>query len=189
LVTATNRFTGSSIVVMGSMVSGCAMKFVMRSSIDRGSRIKVGSVTRLKSAPGRSCDMMCESTASDVLVSIQTRHLQRRRTVTLVFVHDRLVFLGDLIASTTRLVHRGRATACILARRSASLHVSETACKTAKIDALVSDVLRICETPGRCGMVALVSARTECEVRGELCQPWEVVGWRQAATSGCVNRA
>lgn len=37
--------------------------FVMRSSIDRGSRIKVGSVTRLKSAPGRSCDMMCVSTA------------------------------------------------------------------------------------------------------------------------------
>ena len=28
--------------------------FVMRSSIDRGSRIKVGSVTRLRSAPGRS---------------------------------------------------------------------------------------------------------------------------------------
>jgi hypothetical protein len=36
--------------------------FVMRSSIDRGSRMKVGSVTRLRSAPGRSCDMMWEST-------------------------------------------------------------------------------------------------------------------------------
>ena len=37
--------------------------FVIRSSIDRGSSIKVGSVTRLRSAPGRSCDIMCESTA------------------------------------------------------------------------------------------------------------------------------
>lgn len=34
------------------------------SSIDRGSRMKVGSVIRLRSAPGRSCDMICESTRS-----------------------------------------------------------------------------------------------------------------------------
>lgn len=32
--------------------------FVMRSNIDRGSRMKVGRVIRLRSAPGRSCDMM-----------------------------------------------------------------------------------------------------------------------------------
>lgn len=32
--------------------------FVMRSSMDRGSRINVGSVTRLRSAPGRSCAMI-----------------------------------------------------------------------------------------------------------------------------------
>ena len=43
--------------------------FVMRSSIDRGSRMKVGSVTRLRSAPGRSCDIMCESTAIQSCVS------------------------------------------------------------------------------------------------------------------------
>jgi hypothetical protein len=36
--------------------------FVMRSNIDRGSRIKVGSVTRLRSAPGRSWEMIWEST-------------------------------------------------------------------------------------------------------------------------------
>ena len=36
--------------------------FVMRSSIDRGSRMKVGRTTRLKSAPGRSWEMICEST-------------------------------------------------------------------------------------------------------------------------------
>lgn len=36
--------------------------FVMRSNIERGSRMKVGSTTRLKSAPGRSCEMMCVRT-------------------------------------------------------------------------------------------------------------------------------
>ena len=38
--------------------------FVMRSSIDRGSRMKVGRVTRLKSAPGRSWDIICMSTVT-----------------------------------------------------------------------------------------------------------------------------
>jgi hypothetical protein len=32
--------------------------FVIRSSIDRGSRIKVGKTTRLRSAPGRSWEIM-----------------------------------------------------------------------------------------------------------------------------------
>src|SRR5690242_2357465 len=41
-----------------------ASHLVMRSNMDRGSRMKVGRVTRLRSAPGRSCDMMCESTAT-----------------------------------------------------------------------------------------------------------------------------
>jgi hypothetical protein len=36
--------------------------FVIRSSIDLGSSMNVGSVTLLRSAPGRSCDMICEST-------------------------------------------------------------------------------------------------------------------------------
>jgi hypothetical protein len=40
----------------------CGTHLVMRSSIDRGSRMKVGSVTRLRSAPGRSWEMMWEST-------------------------------------------------------------------------------------------------------------------------------
>lgn len=38
------------------------MYFVMRSSMLRGSRIKVGRVTLLRSAPGLSCEMMCPST-------------------------------------------------------------------------------------------------------------------------------
>jgi hypothetical protein len=32
--------------------------FVMRSSIDRGSKMNVGSTTRLRSAPGRSCEII-----------------------------------------------------------------------------------------------------------------------------------
>ena len=65
--------------------SGCGGRslsyFVMRSSIDRGSRIKVGSVTRLRSAPGRSCDMIWESTAmqhcvSQLLLHVQLLHVQ-----------------------------------------------------------------------------------------------------------------
>ena len=36
--------------------------FVIRSSILLGSSMNVGSVTRLRSAPGRSCDIMCMRT-------------------------------------------------------------------------------------------------------------------------------
>jgi hypothetical protein len=36
--------------------------FVIRSNIDLGSRMKVGKVTRERSAPGRSWEMMCERT-------------------------------------------------------------------------------------------------------------------------------
>ena len=42
---------------------GCAQTdFVILSSIDRSSRINVGRVTLDRSAPGRSCDMICERT-------------------------------------------------------------------------------------------------------------------------------
>ncbi len=36
--------------------------FVIRSSIDFGSRMNVGRVTLFRSAPGLNCDMICEST-------------------------------------------------------------------------------------------------------------------------------
>lgn len=49
-------------ILLCSYTQADSTHFVMRSSIDRGSRMKVGSVTRLRSAPGRSCDMMCVST-------------------------------------------------------------------------------------------------------------------------------
>jgi hypothetical protein len=42
---------------------------VILSSIDRGSRMKVGRVTRLRSAPGRSCEMICMSTFEELQVS------------------------------------------------------------------------------------------------------------------------
>lgn len=38
--------------------------FVILSNIDRGSSMKVGRTTLLRSAPGLSCDMMCERTVS-----------------------------------------------------------------------------------------------------------------------------
>jgi hypothetical protein len=79
-----------------------ATHFVMRSSMDRGSRMKVGSVTRLRSAPGRSCEMMWESTEEAALANsscvFQSPHMPGRRTVALVGIHDRFVFFGGLVA-------------------------------------------------------------------------------------------
>lgn len=36
--------------------------FVILSNIDLGSKMKVGRTTLLRSAPGRNCEIMCEST-------------------------------------------------------------------------------------------------------------------------------
>lgn len=46
----------------GSKAGEMSSYFVIRSSIDRGSRMNVGRTTRLKSAPGRSWEMMCDRT-------------------------------------------------------------------------------------------------------------------------------
>lgn len=46
---------------------------VILSNIDLGSKMKVGSVTLFRSAPGRSCDMMWERTAAAGLISIGTK--------------------------------------------------------------------------------------------------------------------
>lgn len=40
--------------------------FVILSSMDRGSRMKVGKATRLRSAPGRNWEMICERTALSI---------------------------------------------------------------------------------------------------------------------------
>ena len=40
--------------------------FVILSSIDRGSKIKVGSTTLLKSAPGRNWEIMCDRTVFSI---------------------------------------------------------------------------------------------------------------------------
>lgn len=56
----------STCVALG-VVGVVPTHFVIRSSMDRGSKMKVGRVTRLKSAPGRSCDMICMSTVNEFL--------------------------------------------------------------------------------------------------------------------------
>lgn len=83
--------------------------FVMRSSIDRGSRMKVGRVTRLRSAPGRSWEMMCESTVRQSYVSrpffcVQSSSGAWRRTAALLRVDDRLILLVNLLALLPRTV-------------------------------------------------------------------------------------
>jgi hypothetical protein len=91
------------------MLRKSSSHFVMRSSIDRGSRMKVGRVTRLRSAPGRSCEMMCESTVRERSVSqrsccIQLFRVPGRRTAALLRVDDRLILLCDLLAVIPRSV-------------------------------------------------------------------------------------
>lgn len=88
---------------------------VIRSNIDRGSRMKVGSVIRLRSAPGRSCEMMWVRTAAGggSLVFVLQRHGElsevARRTIALLGVDDGLVFAGN-----------GRVVAAFLGRRAAA---------------------------------------------------------------------
>jgi hypothetical protein len=52
------RQSGQSTASLGPRTA----YFVILSSIDRSSRIKVGSVILDRSVPGRNCDMMCERT-------------------------------------------------------------------------------------------------------------------------------
>lgn len=76
-----NLSVGSSIEDMGKSVSGVCIKLaesvwsppfamciepylVIRSSIDFGSRMNVGRVILLRSAPGRSCDIIDRRTTS-----------------------------------------------------------------------------------------------------------------------------
>jgi hypothetical protein len=100
------------MVAMGRSVSGCAMKlynsqmlrvlttdathFVIRSSMDRSSRMKVGRVILDKSAPGRSWAMMWERTG---MVSVLARKhwvacASSRHTIVLLLVDDGLVYVG-----------------------------------------------------------------------------------------------
>src|SRR5688572_22590855 len=105
---------------MVKRVSGCAMKlfqyqhlavsafhddgqahFVILSNIDRGSNMNVGSVTRLKSAPGRSCDIMCMSTVSGSQSWLEKLELwlrrRKKRTAALLRVNDRLILLCNIV--------------------------------------------------------------------------------------------
>lgn len=48
--------------------------FVIRSSIDFGSKMNVGRVTLFRSAPGRNCDMICESTTKPRALQYSHQH-------------------------------------------------------------------------------------------------------------------
>lgn len=110
---------------MGSRVSGWAMKLhragvssfcvfyeshrgtemqthlVIRSSIDRGSKMNVGRVIRLRSAPGRSCEIMWVSTAGRSGRSVSGVQRQREqqaaagRTIALLRIDDGLIVASD----------------------------------------------------------------------------------------------
>jgi hypothetical protein len=56
---------GQYIASDGKSPRSCDAYFVILSSILRGSKMKVGSTTLLRSAPGRSWEMMCDSTVYD----------------------------------------------------------------------------------------------------------------------------
>jgi len=66
--------------------------FVMRSSILLGSRMNVGRVTRLRSAPGRSWLMMWDKTVRKALAYRRIIWRGLDRTIALVVVDDGLVF-------------------------------------------------------------------------------------------------
>jgi hypothetical protein len=84
----------------GIYIARTITHFVILSSMLRGSNMKVGRTTRLRSAPGRSWDMMWERTGQDVVLA-PMRSTSRRgapdsvlfeiRTVSLI----RLDFLID----------------------------------------------------------------------------------------------
>lgn len=77
--------------------------FVILSSILRGSRMKVGKTTRLRSAPGRSCEMMCERTERVISVLSGFAIIEAcwivLLTIALVGLHDLGVIL-DIAASS-----------------------------------------------------------------------------------------
>jgi len=79
---------------------------VILSSIERGSRMKVGRVTRLRSAPGRSWLMMCERTGfpSSLVshISVTGLVVETSHTISLVGINDRLVIGGSVGAVKIR---------------------------------------------------------------------------------------
>ncbi len=89
--------------------------FVILSSILLGSRINVGNTTLLKSAPGRSCEMICDKTAADHQLRVFPRSLLGVRTIALIGLDNCGVVVGT--AGTVALVHR-RSIACFAAQVS-----------------------------------------------------------------------
>jgi len=95
--------------------------FVILSNILLGSRIKVGNTTRLKSAPGLNCEIICESTAnqyqqgvSDSGITILSHHCLDR-------VQRRSSRLPRHPTSSRRL-----RTGCLLSHASSALILSRS---------------------------------------------------------------
>lgn len=103
----------------------------MRSSIDRGSRMKVGSVTRLKSAPGRSWDMIWES---------------------MLPCSESMTVSSSLVVSSPPSCRRVSSMEDPRLPKHSNLHQLRYG-RNSGDDALVSDDRRCLETIGRCGMV------------------------------------
>lgn len=80
---------------------------MIRSSILRGSRMKVGRTTRLRSAPGRSWEMMCISTAQNQLSAAVKngifQEVKRSLTVALLGLYDSGVIICLVMAVRRRL--------------------------------------------------------------------------------------
>jgi len=98
--------------------------FVIRSSIDRGSRKKVGSVTLLRSAPGRNWEIMWESTEliNKVVASVVTiKYL----TAALLFINGHLIVPSNIVRIS---VNRAPRLACILFQYIALSYVASHAC-------------------------------------------------------------
>ena len=122
-----NLSVGSSIVDSGSNVSGVCIKLVrsaldvpnhpmnsftthlvIRSNMDFGSRIKVGRVILLRSAPGRSCDII-DSRTAPISISPLLHPVLMLLTIFIPLSHNSLLLLLDHLLGWCR---QFIATAC-----------------------------------------------------------------------------
>jgi hypothetical protein len=86
-------------------ILGAQSYFVILSSIDLSSRMNVGRVTRERSAPGRNCAMMCESTTA-VLNMFGSKHKSKALTISLFWLNH-----SGVLVDRFSLVLRGGAIA------------------------------------------------------------------------------
>jgi hypothetical protein len=101
-----SRVSMARFSAMRSLRAGAgrrAANLVIRSSMLRGSRMKVGRVTRLRSAPGRSWEMRCERTMAMVRGRARAHTGEEKLTIALIRLHD----LGVIVGVGPAIVGRG----------------------------------------------------------------------------------